>query len=161
MKTTSLTLIYALFALVGNAWASTTSDSNDVTVDTRDITTGIQITMHRVTGSVIENKGSDASVDDPLRVKASDPTALAAQPVIACDQSSPILTGPVATGGLVADGVTPLLFQVDAYGTSLPDAGTQYEVILEMIGLGKYNGSLTSRLQVLAANRCVAGTKFT
>ncbi len=137
------------------------ADSSDVTVDTRDITTGFQITMRRVTGSVIENAVSGATVDDPLQVKASDPTALAAQPVITCDQSSPTLTGPVATGGLVADGVTPLLFQVDATGTSLPDSGTQYEVMLEMIGMGKYNGSLTSKLQVLAANRCVAGTKFT
>jgi len=65
--------------------------------------------MHRLKADMFENATPTAGIDDLLKVKGGDMAALARQPGL--PGSDPYAR---ATSGLVADGVTPLLFSVSA-----------------------------------------------
>ena len=162
--------LVVFLALVGALHATTvTSDSGNTVVDTRTNPLALTVTMRRArspVASVLENIGPGAGIDEELRVSGVNRAALAQQPSLPGQMNPSALD--LARGGLVADGVTPLIFQVDVAG-GLPAGGTQYTVTLKPvrngifnpIGLQVYNGNLDSRLQVLSGNSFVSGTSFT
>ena len=88
-----------------------TSPTN-VTVDTRDpwLNTGreLVVTLHQVDDRVIKNNSAAAGIDTPLEVNGTDRSALSGLKQ---------LGGSGFGRGLVADGVTPLVFRVVPSGT--------------------------------------------
>ena len=115
---------YSILTLVLPAQLDPSISQKDVTVDTRGwFKPDVTISMHRVEGSALKNGGSDSSIDDPLKVNGSDLGLLARQPQLPLGNSPP-------DSGLVADGVTPLLFRVSA-GGGLTEEVT-YNVKLEV-----------------------------
>ena len=107
--------LLACAALLPTAHGATVSaESGDTHVSTLDSGETISITMHRVTANVLGNAAPGAGIDAPLQVMATNRALLGAQPQLQGN------SGLQVTGGLVADGVTPLLFHIT---TSAPAAG--------------------------------------
>ena len=122
-KLRAILLLLCLLA-VGRIEAGTgigTSPSN-ASVDTTGAASAVVVTMHRATAAVLDNIAA-TNADERLYVKAAAPADFAALPGLPAWDS---LAG--TGGGLVADGVTPVIFRIAASGT-LPAAGRQYEVM--------------------------------
>ena len=133
-------------------------DSGNVRVDTTDWNGTITVSMHRATSNVLNNASNTAGVDEPLRVKATNRALLGTQPVLQGNSGSSV------TGGLVADGVTPLIFRIS---TNSPTAtGRTYEVRLSprvppLPSGGTYAGSLAGLLLVEGSNAFIPGSTVT
>ena len=156
-----------LFALSSALHASTvTADSGNTIVDTMGMTStagNLTVTMHRATANVLENRSGTAGIDDFLQVKGTDRSKLASQPILPGELNPPQTGGVVAKAGLVADGVTPLLFKF------LPQAppvttSTTYDIEISQRAGGLFRGgaSLTEKkLQVLRGSAFVRSSQFT
>ncbi len=100
----------------------------------------VELKMYRATAGALTQASIDAGktdIDAPL-VPSSDPAALEVQPPI--------------DGGLVADGVTPLLLSFSAFALDLQPLGHPQKVLLraQITGGGSLAGpDLSSRLRVL------------
>ncbi len=115
-------------------------------MDTRNAATQptIAVTMHRVPSDVFDNAVPGALIDDPLRVKGSALGTLAPSTILQGEvipNNDPGISFSVPQGGLVADGVTPLLFKITAPANSLPTEGIAYELAVKSLGYGKYTGT--------------------
>lgn len=94
---------------------------------------GLTLSMHSVSPDAISNGQSGVPVDEAIKPVASD-TALQGQPIL--------------TQGLVADGVTPLLFELAA--SPAPTQATTFEVTATITGgSGSITNGLSSHLKVL------------
>jgi triacylglycerol esterase/lipase EstA (alpha/beta hydrolase family) len=145
-----------LLALAGTLHAATVSaDSGNTVVDTTSWFGSLSVSMHRPTAAVLENTGANVGIDDELRVKATNRALLGSQPAL------PEWTA-LQSSGLVADGVTPLLFRIAR--TDVPSAaGDTYELVLQAgdAASGSYVGSPQALLQVAGAYVCAARTFIT
>jgi len=114
--------------------------------------------MHRVVGNALMNSGSAAGIDDPVQVNGSDRGVLARQPQLPSGSPDSIFP-PIS--GLIADGVTPLLFRVTA-GDDLRDQVT-YDVQLKVSNSlgGASCPDLNGRLRVLQNGNWVQSSKVT
>ena len=149
-------IVLALFALTCNLRATTvTADSGNTSVDTTSWIGSLSVSMHRPTAAVLENTSLNSGIDEALRVKATNRALLGVQPGLPewnAGQSS----------GLVADGVTPLLFRIAR--TDVPSAaGDTYELALQPADGASVNyaGSLQGLLQVAGAFVCTERTFIT
>ena len=137
-------LLLPLLALAGTLRAATvTADSGNTEVDTRANAPAITVTMHRAEADVLENKVPTTGIDEPLRVKGSALTALSPQSLLPGEvvpNNDPGIFVSNPNGGLVADGVTPLLFKITAPANSLPTEGITYELAVKSVGRGTYTG---------------------
>ncbi len=123
MKFLTGLIFFAAFLAVRLDAEAGTSTSGNISVDTTGPAGNVTVTMFRAKESaVLENAVEGVSADEPLRVKAITPATMASLAVVPAWNSS-TNTG----GGLVADGVTPLIFRIAANGT--PSAsGDRYVV---------------------------------
>ena len=133
-----------LLMLAGMLRAATvTADSGNTEVDTRTSPPAITVTMHRVEASVVENPVPTTGIDEALRVKGSALAGLSPQSVLPGEvvpTNDPGFFVSAPNGGLVADGVTPLLFKITAPANSLPAEGITYELSVKSVGYGTYSG---------------------
>jgi pimeloyl-ACP methyl ester carboxylesterase len=95
----------------------------------------ISISMHSVSSSAINN--SNVGIDDPIEPQPDD-TILSGQPVVA--------------SGLVADGVTPLLIEIEP--SSTPSQSTPFQITTTITG-GSIAGGLLQHLRVLQYSNSV------
>jgi len=108
------------------------------------------VTVHRLEATGLVCSPSD-SIDQPLNV-LPNPTVLENQPRIGAGASDDF--------GLVADGVTPLLFKV--FLITAPAPGTVFNLDLSVISGGSItSGNLNQRLRVLGPSAFSAGTAVT
>jgi triacylglycerol esterase/lipase EstA (alpha/beta hydrolase family) len=82
-------------------------------------------------------------IDESLQVRGTALPGLSIQStlpgeVLANDDPGFFVSNPI--GGLVADGVTPLLFKISASAGSLPAGGASYELTIKSVGRGNYSG---------------------
>lgn len=146
---------YAILTLVLPADEGSDISPTAVTVDTRGwFEPDVTISMHRVEGSALKNRGSDAGIDEALQVNGSDLGLLARQPLL---QVGSPFSAPVS--GLIADGVTPLLFRVSA-GGGLTEQVT-YDLKLEVSQLRASCPDLSGRIKVLEGGIFREGSKVT
>lgn len=148
-----LSALALCFPALLHAGTSGISPSN-ATIDTRGwFEPEIVISMHRVNGEALENAVAGTDIDDKLRVKAGDRGLLARQPQLP--------TGAFSTSGLVADGVTPLLFRVSAGGGLSQQA--RYDVRIAPSTFGRWAScpDLNGRIWVLEDGICRVGSTIT
>lgn len=105
------------------------------------ITPPLTLSMFRTDAGTAENWGPEVDVDAPLALR---PDAA----VLGSSLAIPV------TGGLVADGVTPLLIKLTE--TNATTAPTTYRITLATTNGGSVAGGLSSHLRLLKEGRFVA-----
>ena len=130
------------------AHAASSAVSGDVLVDTRGAAAVPTITLRRVTAEVVQNNQADVGVDVPLQVKGTDKAALQRLPEL-----------PPYDGGVIADGVTPLVVQVSAPAGLT--AERSYRVKLDRWGATYLGPSISQNLRVLSNNSFVPSDRIT
>ncbi|MBC8010345.1 MAG: Ig-like domain-containing protein [Burkholderiales bacterium] len=140
LKVAVAVLLFVVTAQAGTGY----NDSPSIRVDTRGSVPVITVTMHRAPPGMFANAGPGAGIDDALQIKGAAlaallPNSIIQGQVLANNDPGIYISDP--QGGLVADGVTPLVFKITAPANSLPAEGTTYELSVKSVGYGTYSGS--------------------
>ena len=149
--TRSLYFAAGLMCLIQGLWAesSMATSTTDVTVNTKGwFDAELVVSMHRLTNEAYKNAGADAGIDEPLTVLPNR-DILGRQPEIGLLNHIEHGLGIPISSGLVADGVTPLLFRVSV-GAAISEP-VMYEIEMEHDKFAEIS-DLNSRISVLDAD---------